>query len=135
MYYPLIMRNTRIVLSKYIWKLKNENKTYTLKWRIMKKSQAYRNGAKKCNLCLTEKLLIISGNPSKLFNKRSELISKCRHENKFYVKNYKTSIKDDHQMNSAGTNNSRRVSLENNDNSAQVLYKLISYMFPKKIFC
>ena len=36
MYYPLIMTNTRIVLSKYVWKLRNENKTYTLKWRIMK---------------------------------------------------------------------------------------------------
>ena len=34
-----------------------------------------------------------------------------------YVKNYKTSIKFDHEMNSAGTN-SRRVSLENNDNSS-----------------
>ena len=82
----------------------------------MKNSQAYRNGAKRCNLCLTEKLLIISDNPSKLLNKRSEIISKCRHDNKFYVKNYKTLIKNDHQMNSAGTN-SRRVSLENNDNS------------------
>ena len=106
--------NNSTELSKYIWKLKNENKTYTLKWRIMKKSPAYRNGAKRYNLCLTRKTSIISGDPSKLLNKRSELISKCRHENKFYVKNYKTSIKDDHQLNSAGTN-SRRVFLENNN--------------------
>ena len=103
-------------LSKYIWKLKDEKKVHSLKWRILKKSQAYRNGSKRCNLCLTEKLMIISADPSKLLNKRSELISKCRHENKFYVKNYKTSNNDDSQMNSAGTS-SRRVSLETNVNS------------------
>ena len=33
-------------LSKYIWKLKTEKKDYSLKWRIIKKSQAYRNGSK-----------------------------------------------------------------------------------------
>ena len=82
-------------LSKYVWKLKTEKKDYSLKWRIIKKSQAYRNGSKRCNLCLTEKLLIISGDPTKLLNKRSELISKCRHENKFYLNNYKTSNIDD----------------------------------------
>ena len=60
--------------------------------------------------------MIISADPSKLLNKRSELISKCRHENKFYVENYKTSNNDDSQMNSAGTS-SRRVSLETNANS------------------
>ena len=81
-------------LSKYIWKLKDEKKVHSLKWRILKKSQAYRNGSKRCNLCLTEKLMIISADPSKLL-RRSELISKCRHENKFYVKNYKTSNNDD----------------------------------------
>ena len=40
-----------------------------------------------CDLCLTEKLMIIKSNSNNLLNKRSELISKCRRESKFYLKN------------------------------------------------
>ena len=36
-----------------------------------------------------EKLSIIKANKSSLLNKTSELISKCRHENKYYLKNFK----------------------------------------------
>ena len=42
---------------------------------------------KRCDLCLTEKVMIITANPDRILNKRSELISKCRHENKFYLRN------------------------------------------------
>ena len=42
----------------------------------------------KCNFCLTEKFHIIKTS-LELINKRSELISKCRHENKFYLMNFK----------------------------------------------
>ena len=45
------------------------------------------NISKRCDLCLTEKLMIITANPDRILNKRSELISKCRHENKFYLRN------------------------------------------------
>ena len=31
--------------------------------------------------------MIITANPDRILNKRSELISKCRHENKFYLRN------------------------------------------------
>ena len=103
-------------LSKYIWKLKDENKEYSIKWRILKKAQAYRNGSKRCNLCLTEKLAIIDGEPNKLLNKRSELVSKCRHENKFYLSNYKTSYKDESLVRSA-RRCSARASIEYNGNS------------------
>jgi len=42
-----------------------------------------------CNLCLMEKLCILSADKSTLHNKRSELITKCRHENKFFAANLK----------------------------------------------
>ena len=38
---------------------------------------------RKCDLCLCEKLLIARANPASLLNKRDELVSKCRHMNKF----------------------------------------------------
>ena len=38
-------------------------------------------------LCLAEKLHIIKRSNNNVLNKRSELVSKCRHENKFYLGN------------------------------------------------
>ena len=64
-----------------------------MKWKIIDKSHPYKNGSKRCNLCITEKLHIINADETNSINKRSELISKCRHENKFYLRNYKTSRK------------------------------------------
>ena len=36
---------------------------------------------RKCDLCLTEKMIIARSDPKKLLNKRTELVSKCRHRN------------------------------------------------------
>ena len=72
-------------LSKYIWELKSNNKDYDIKSSMIARAKAYNNRAKRCNLCLTEKLSIINANSANLLNKRNELISKCRHENKFYI--------------------------------------------------
>ena len=44
---------------------------------------------KTCSLCLHEKLAIITfPYPDELLNKRSELVTKCRHENKFLLKKF-----------------------------------------------
>lgn len=77
-------------LSKHIWSLKAKNAEYTVKWSKIATAAAYNNHSKRCNLCLTEKFYIITSRLPNLLNKRSELISKCRHENKFYLKNFKT---------------------------------------------
>ena len=78
-------------LSKYIWELKEtSNLSPTLVWSIAKKVPSYSNISKKCLLCLHEKLEIINyPGPDELLNKRLELISKCRHANKFLLCNYK----------------------------------------------
>ena len=74
-------------LSKYIWKLRDNNQDFNIKWTIISRARPYNNISKRCDLCLTEKLMIITANPNRILNKRSELISKCRHENKFYLRN------------------------------------------------
>ena len=78
------------VLSSYIWELKNETgEMPELTWSIEKSIPAYSNISKRCLLCLHEKLAIVTyERPSELLNKRSELISKCRHENKYLPSNY-----------------------------------------------
>ena len=68
-------------LSKYIWQLGDRNKDFNIKWTIVCRARPYSNITKRCNLCTTEKLMIINSKPDELRNKRSELISKCLHEN------------------------------------------------------
>ena len=78
-------------LSKFVWstKDKNNNAPPKISWSILKHAPAYSNTTKRCMLCLQEKLAIITyPEQHKLLNKRSELISKCRHENKFLLRYY-----------------------------------------------
>ena len=74
-------------LSKFIWKLKEKAVDHSIKWAIALRSHNYRNGSRRCDLCLTEKMLIARSKHPKILNERSELISKCRHRNKFLLRN------------------------------------------------
>ena len=79
-------------LSKHIWKVKDQGRSYRISWRVKNKATPYINGTKRCDLCLFEKLCILKANKSSLLNKKSELILKCRHENKVYIKDYKGNV-------------------------------------------
>ena len=71
-------------LSKYIWKLKRKRKKYKLKWSIIMKSNTNKRQSGQCNLCLEEKYTILNmrhTEPGSTLNKRTELVSKCRHGN------------------------------------------------------
>lgn len=74
-------------LSKYIWKLKDNNVHYNIKWSIIDRALSYSTKTKRCNLCSTEKLHIIYSDKQSILNKRTELLSKCRHSNKFLIEN------------------------------------------------
>ena len=78
-------------LSKYIWNLKDKNiPNYSIKWSIVKQTSGYNSVTNSCNLCLSEKLVICNfRDKDRLINKRMDLVSKCRHENKFILSNYK----------------------------------------------
>ena len=79
-------------LWKYMWELQEtSNLSPAIVWSIAKKVSPYSNISKKCLLCLHGKIEIIDfPRPEELLNKRSELISKFRHTNKFLLRNYKT---------------------------------------------
>ena len=70
-------------LSKYISDLNRREIAYSLNWEILKKPSPYRCGTRRCDLCLTEKLLILQAGPTSVLNKHSEIMQKCRHANKF----------------------------------------------------
>ena len=75
-------------LSKYIWTLKDQNINYSIDWKILRRTSGYNKASKICKLCLSEKFEICTfKNRRILLNKRNELVSKCRHENKHLLSN------------------------------------------------
>ena len=78
----------RTELSNYVWNLKRRENPFKIAWSIVATATPYTNETKRCNLCLMEKFFIIYADKNTLLNKKSELISKCRHENKFYLSNH-----------------------------------------------
>ena len=76
-------------LSKYVWELKNNNIPHSITWQIVAHAKPYQCSGARCYLCLNEKLYIaIHDEPTSLLNKRNELVSKCRHKNKFTLINF-----------------------------------------------
>ena len=67
-------------LSKYIWDLKSNNQSFSIKWAIMKRAVAYTSGAKRCNLRLEEKLCIMKACLKKLQQKIGDHLKDKPHE-------------------------------------------------------
>ena len=78
-------------LSNFILENKHVDTETNLVWSIFDKARAYKPEAERCLLCLTEKYHIIFSKLNFL-NSRNELVTKCRHENKLYLANFKDSI-------------------------------------------
>ena len=75
-------------LSKKIWALKDNNKPFNIKWRIIKQGRPYINVSNKCNLCFFEKFIIIYRKNLCSLNKRNELASWWPHRNSYLLKNF-----------------------------------------------
>ena len=75
-------------LSKYMWETKRDRQDFTISWSIVDRARAYSNETKRCSLCLTEKLRIMTTDKDTRLNRRPELVSKCRHANKFRLSNF-----------------------------------------------
>ena len=78
-------------LSKAYWELKEEEdgRPPDIFWSIVRHARPYNCGTRRCNLCLEEKFTILQADPTTTLNKRSELVAKCRHGNKFKLRNVK----------------------------------------------
>jgi hypothetical protein len=66
-------------LSKHIWDMKRNGRDYTIIWDIVTQSNTHRRDSGQCNLCIDEKLEILKMKGNDTLNKKSELISMCRH--------------------------------------------------------
>ena len=75
----ITLYESRTELAKYIWQLKRDNISFSVKWTIITKVYGSPNPLLS-KLCLTKKLWIINFiNDGNMFNKRLELLSRCRH--------------------------------------------------------
>ena len=81
-------------LSKKVWDLKEKGQDFKISWKIIDRTQPYRRGSKYCNLCVTEKYHILMNKSKNLLNSRSELVSKCRHTNKFMLSSCKVTMRN-----------------------------------------
>ena len=80
-------------LASHIWKLKDKNDQYKIKWKIIKKVPERKSGDKKCKLCLMEILKILEykkKHGDNCLNKRSEFNGGCRHKRKYKLRNWLT---------------------------------------------
>ena len=68
-------------LSAFIHELKDDGIEYDLNWRIVETANSF--DGKHCELCLAEKTRILFSEDPNLLNKRSELLAKCRHMDKW----------------------------------------------------
>ena len=73
-------------LSNYVWYLKSKKKQFNIQWSIFRKAKPCNNGSNYCDLCTTEKLVIAKSDSRFCLNKKSEIVSTCRHKTKFYLK-------------------------------------------------
>ena len=79
-------KNNQTTLSKKFWKMKNENKNTEVKFQIAKIARSYTPGDKFCQLCTSEKYMIIKElklNENNNLNSRDELFTQCRHRSRF----------------------------------------------------
>ena len=78
-------------LSKYVWACKDAGENPDISWKAISHAAPYKHGGRNCNLCLTEKFIILTAASSSTLNKRTEILNKCRHKAKFKLKNLNVS--------------------------------------------
>ena len=77
-------------LPSFIWETKNKGLNFEIKWSVVRRSTTYKAESKKCNLCLWENFHIMTGDKDTLLTERYELITKCKHIDKYLLKSYKS---------------------------------------------
>ena len=73
-------------LSNYMWRLKDEGVEGKISWEILQKCIPYKCGTRRCDVCLSEKFQIaqaMRADRTRILNKKSELVSSCRHQRKY----------------------------------------------------
>ena len=73
-------------LSRYIWKLEDENIDYELEWKIISRAKPYDPASGVCRLCVREKYYIIFKPHMATINCRNEVAGPCLHKSSRLLK-------------------------------------------------
>ena len=79
--------NDGTTLSTHVWNLKDSNLNFDINWEIAARAEPFNPATKKCQLCLTEKYLIMFKPEGATLNSRSEMFATCRHRTKLLLQN------------------------------------------------
>ena len=85
--FNLPSREHETSLSTHIWDLKRRGINFDIQWSIVEHAPMYTPESKTCHLCTAEKTHIARAPADKYLNSRSELMSKCRHRDKYLLTN------------------------------------------------
>ena len=85
--HSLVHRDSKngTTLSKKIWQLRDEGHNPEVSFSIVGRAQSAQSCAPRCNLCLKEKLSIITENSPLLLNSRQEIFTRCKHRARWKV--------------------------------------------------
>ena len=89
---PSIRITKEMQPSFFIWSCKDFGLNPIISWKIVCHATPYQHRGKVCNLCLAEKYAILTANDDALLNKRTELVNKCWHKNKYKLINIKIKL-------------------------------------------
>ena len=67
-------------LSMYVWKLKEEKKAFSIKWKIIDRASPYNPISKVCRLHAKESYYILYRRDMSSLNKKSEIFHNCVHK-------------------------------------------------------
>ena len=79
---------TDMELSNEVWWMKKSGQTPVITWKIVQRCSPCNSNSKRWYLCLNEQLEIATYQGNNLLNKKTEVISKCRHQNKYTLSKY-----------------------------------------------
>ena len=69
-------------LAQFIWNLKDNNSNFTIEWKLIGRAAPFSVSSNLCRLCILEKYYILYKPTMATINRRSELVSNCRHKSK-----------------------------------------------------
>ena len=86
--YIYIKHKSDTELSNEFWKIKENKRSTNITWEMLGRHQAYNTSSKRCSLYLNENLKIALHRDNNMLNRQTEILSKCRHKNKYALISY-----------------------------------------------
>ena len=80
----------KTTLGNHIWNLKEENKPFSVEWKLVDRGSRFNPTNKKCRICLKEKKEILYNRLGSTLNKRNKVSNTCRHRLRNLLSNWKT---------------------------------------------